>query len=303
MKNLSDNSSTGFTSGFVAIIGAPNAGKSTLLNRLLGEKISITSKKPQTTRNRILGVVHRPASQMVFIDTPGVHPAKGELNERIVESAISALEDVDLILILMDVFNPDPASEEILIQKLKDQKKPVVLALNKIDRVKKPQLLGFMDSWKNTYPFQEMIPISAKHGTQVEALQEIMEGLLPEGPPFFPEDSLTDMPQRFITAEMIREKVFRLTGQEIPYSIAVTIDDFTENRKKKLVTIDATIHVERDSQKGIIIGKGGSKLKRIGEDARNEIEKLLGARVFLKLLVRVQKNWTNDTKALRRFGY
>jgi len=292
-----------FKSGFVAIAGAPNAGKSTLLNRILGEKISITSKKPQTTRNRILGIVHRPSSQLVFIDLPGVHKAKDPFNVRIVDLALSSIGDADLILFIADVANPDPNSENFIVKKLKKQKKPIILALNKIDLIKKSTLPAVIDKWTKAYSFDAVIPLSAKHGTQIEELLEAMEALLPKGPPFFPEDALTDLPERFIAAEMIREKVFRLTGQEIPYSTAVTVDSFSEEKKGALVKIHATIHLERNSQKGIVIGKNGSKLKKIGEEARKEIEKMVGSKVFLKLFVRVQKKWSKDTKALRRFGY
>ena len=292
-----------FKSGFVAIAGAPNAGKSTLLNRILGGKISITSKKPQTTRNRILGIVHRPSSQLVFIDLPGVHKTKDPFNVRIVDLALSSIGDADLILVIADVANPDPNSENFIVKKLKEQKKPIILALNKIDLIKKSTLPAVIDKWAKVYSFDAVIPLSAKHGTQIEELLEAMEALLPKGPPFFPEDALTDLPERFIAAEMIREKVFRLTGQEIPYSTAVTVDSLSEEKKGALVKIHATIHLERNSQKGIIIGKNGSKLKKIGEDARKEIEKMVGSKVFLKLFVRVQKKWSKDTKALRRFGY
>lgn len=292
-----------FKSGFVAIAGAPNAGKSTLLNRMLGGKISITSKKPQTTRNRILGIVHRPSSQLVFIDLPGIHKAKDPFNVRIVDLALSSIGDADLILFIADVANPDPNSENFIVKKLKKQKKPIILALNKIDLIKKSTLPAVIDKWAKAYSFDAVIPLSAKHGTQIEELLEAMEALLPKGPPFFPEDALTDLPERFIAAEMIREKVFRLTGQEIPYSTAVTVDSLSEEKKGALVKIHATIHLERNSQKGIIIGKNGSKLKKIGEEARKEIEKMVGSKVFLKLFVRVQKKWSKDTKALRRFGY
>jgi GTP-binding protein Era len=292
-----------FKSGFAAIIGAPNAGKSTLLNRMLGEKISITSSKPQTTRNRILGVVHRPEAQIVFIDTPGVHLAKEMLNVKMVEQALSAIGDVDLILLLIDVAAPDPEAEAYIVRKLKKQKRPVVLVLNKIDLVSKAPLLTVIDQWSTAHDFKAIVPISARHGDQVDTLLTAMTDSLPEGPPLFPEDTLTDMPERFIAAEMIREKVFRLTGQEIPYATAVTIDQFTEKKNGRLVHIEAAIHLERDSQKGIVIGKQGAKLKQIGEAARKEIERMTGVQVFLKLFVRVQKNWSKDTKALRRFGY
>jgi GTP-binding protein Era len=292
-----------FKSGFVAIVGAPNVGKSTLLNQMLGEKISITSKKPQTTRNRILGVVHRPRSQLVFIDTPGIHKAKRPLNIRIVETALSALGNVDVVLVMVDVANPDPDSEAFLVKKLEKIKRPVVLALNKTDLVKKPALLSIIDKWAKAYSFEAIIPVSAILGAQIEDLIDAMEALLPKGPPFFPEDTLTDLPERFFAAEMIREQVFRLTDQEIPYSTAVTIDSFSQEKKGDLVKIHATIHVERTSQKGMIIGKNGSKLKMIGTEARKEIEQMVGTKVFLKIFVRVHKNWGNDTKALRKFGY
>jgi GTPase len=292
-----------FRSGYIAILGAPNAGKSTLLNRLLGQKISITSKKPQTTRNRILGVVQRPAAQMIFLDTPGVHRSKTPLNSRIVDAALATLAEVDLILLVADAKTPDKKSEQLLISKLAQQKLPVLLALNKIDQIKRPELLGQIEGWSAAYPFGAIVPISAKSGEQVDRLLGIMETKLPIGPPFFPMDSLTDMPMRFIAAEMIREKAFRLTGQEIPYAVAVTVDEFKEEKNGALIRIHATIHVERDSQKGIVIGKKGAKLKQIGEAARQAIEEMLGTGVFLKLFVRVQKNWTKDTKSLRKFGY
>jgi GTP-binding protein Era len=292
-----------FKSGYVAIVGAPNAGKSTLLNRLLGEKISITSKKPQTTRNRILGVVHRPGAQIVFIDTPGIFKAKDTLNLRIVDTALSAIGDADMILFVLDTANPDPTSEYFLIKRLQKQERPVILALNKIDLIKKADLLTVIEKWSTPYRFDVIVPISASEGTQLDALTGAMENFLPAGPPYFPEDTLTDLPERFIAAEMIRETIFRLTGEEIPYATAVTVDSFKEEKSGKLVKIEATIHLERASQKGIIIGKEGSKLKRIGTESRKKIEEMLDTKVFLKLFVRVQKNWRKDTRALRKFGY
>ena len=302
MSNLQDKLKN-FRSGFVAIIGAPNVGKSTLLNQMMGQKISITSKKPQTTRNRILGVVHRPYSQFIFIDTPGIHKAKRPLNIRIVDAAISAIGNVDIVLIMIDVANPDTESETFIVRKLEKIKQPVILVLNKIDLVKKPDLLAIMDKWAKEYPFRAIIPVSAISGNQIDELVEAMEPLLPEGPPYYPENTVTDLPERFIAAEMIREKVFRLTGQEIPYSTAVTITSFSEEKNGALIKINATIHVERGSQKGMIIGKDGSKLKMIGTEARKEIERMVGTKVYLKLFVRVHKNWSKDTKALRRLGY
>jgi GTP-binding protein Era len=274
-----------------------------LLNRILGQKISITSKKPQTTRNRILGILNRPSAQLVFIDTPGVHKATDPLNIRIVETALSSLGDGDVILVIIDVARSDPVSEGLMVRKVKASKKPVVLALNKIDLIPKTDLLPIINRWSVVTSFDDIVPISAEKGTQVDRLLASLETLLRFGPPFFSDDIVTDLPERFIASEMIREKVFRLTGEEIPYATAVTVEAFKEEKKGSLVRIHATIHVERDSQKGIIIGKGGRMLKSIGETSRREIERLLGVKVFLKLFVRVQKNWSKDTRALRKFGY
>jgi GTP-binding protein Era len=292
-----------FKSGFVAIVGAPNAGKSTLLNRMLGQKIAITSKKPQTTRNRILGVLDRPGTQMIFLDTPGIHRAEKLLNVRIVETAVAALTDADMALVMLDAATPNSDAETYLIEKLKAVDTPTLLALNKIDLIRKPDLLHLIDRWSQHHAFDAIVPISAAKGDQVDALIDTMTRLLPAGPPFYPPGSLTDMTERFIAGEMIREKAFRLTGEEIPYAVAVTVDTFKEEKDGRLIKIDATLHVERDSQKGIVIGKGGKKLKQIGEAARKEIERMVGAKVFLKLFVRVQKNWSRDAKALQRFGY
>jgi GTP-binding protein Era len=293
----------GFHSGFVGLLGPPNAGKSTLLNRLLGTKISITSRKPQTTRNRILGIVHRPQSQLVFIDTPGVHRTRQPLNIRIVDTALSALGDVDLVLLLADAKRPDRQTEAFLLERLSETRKPVILALNKIDKIASVRLIALLDQWSQRFAFAHLLPISALHGTQVEDLLQVLENMLPEGPPFYGTDMLTDSAERFIVAELIREKVFRLTGEEIPYATAVTVDVFREAQRGKPIHITATIHVERDSQKGIVIGRGGEKLKQIGRAAREDIERMLAAKVYLELFVRVQKNWTRDTRAMRKFGY
>ncbi|MGB5423314.1 MAG: GTPase Era, partial [Desulfobacterales bacterium] len=237
------------------------------------------------------------------IDTPGVHKATDPFNIRIVETALSSLGDVDVLLVIIDVARPDPVSEELMVKKIKAGKKPVVLALNKIDLIPKTDLLAIIDRWSLVTSFNDIVPISAEKGTQVDRLLASLESLLHFGPPFFPDDIVTDLPERFIAAEMIREKVFRLTGEEIPYATAVTVEAFKEEKKGSLVRIHATIHMERDSQKGIIIGKGGCMLKSIGEASRREIERLLGVKVFLKLFVRTQKNWSKDTRALRKFGY
>lgn len=301
--NATEDTPRGHRSGFVGIAGPPNVGKSTLLNRILGEKISITSPKPQTTRNRILGIAHRPRAQIIFVDTPGVHGARKALNIRMVEAALAALDDMDVVLLVLDATAPDPAAERLLVKKLGQLRRPVVLALNKTDLVAKPALLALIARWSQAVAFESLVPVSAKTGDQLPALLEALEACLPEGPPLFPADAVTDLPERFIAAEMIREKVFRFTGQEIPYSTAVTIEHFAEDDRPALVKIFATIHVERDSQKGVVIGKGGAKLRQIGTAARSEIQRMLGARVYLKLLVRVQKNWSQDSRALRRFGY
>ncbi len=293
----------GYKCGFVAIIGAPNAGKSTLLNQMLGQKISITSQKPQTTRNRILGVLNQPQSQFIFIDTPGMHTTEKLFNARIVEVAVSALDDVDQSLWVVDATLPDSKADQMILRHLKQKRYPVVLALNKIDRVDKPKLLAMIEAWQKLFPFKAIVPVSAKTGEQVDQLVSVMKTYLPKGPALYPEDHLTDMPERFIAAEMIREKVFRYTGQEIPYAVAVTVETFKDVPEKKLVHIDATIHVERPSQKMIVIGKKGAKLKEIGQKARLEIEKMLGIKVFLNLFVRIEKNWSRDAKTLRKLGY
>jgi GTP-binding protein Era len=297
------NTETSFKSGFIGIIGGPNVGKSTLLNQLLGQKIAITSEKPQTTRHRILGVAHLPGAQLIFLDTPGIHRAREPLNVRMVEVALKVLEDVDVVVFMTDVASPDNASDEIILQSLKKGNLPVILVINKIDLVDKETLLPLIKRWSEAYPFHAVIPVSALQGVQVDALVSEMVALLPEGPPYYPEDTVTDLPERFIAAEMIREKVFRLTSQEIPYGVAVTVESFAEHPDKNLIDIEATIHVERESQKPIIIGKGGKLLKQIGEQARGDIERMVGCKVFLKLWVRVQKKWTRDPAAIRRFGY
>lgn len=289
-----------FRSGFVSIIGRPNAGKSTLLNAILGEKVSIVSEKPQTTRNVIRGVKNLPGCQIVFIDTPGIHKAKGLLNEFMVKEALSSLSGVDVILYMVDA-GKVTEDDEFIIEGLKNIKIPVFLAINKVDRVDKREVLPIIERFSKSYPFREIVPISALKGDGVDMLADLISKLLPEGPQYFPGDILTDQPERFIVSELIREQIFKFTSEEVPYSVAVTIDKFKE--KKDIIEISATINVERDSQKGILIGKKGAMLKRIGTGARMEIEKLLGSRVFLELFVRVQKSWTKSIGALEDFGY
>ena len=290
-------------SGFIAIIGAPNVGKSTLLNQLLGQKIAITSEKPQTTRDRILGVVHQPEAQLIFLDTPGIHRARGTLNVRMVEVAMKVMGDVDLVVFLTDATYPDNPSNGIILKSLRKRDLPVILTINKVDLMEKERLLPQIEQWQKAYPFRAIVPISALERIQLDELVAEMVAVLPEGPRYYPDDTVTDQTERFIAAEIIREKVFRLTGEEIPYAVAVTVESFKKRPDKNIVDIHAAIHVERDSQKGIIIGKAGRMLKRIGEQAREDIERMVGHKVFLKLWVRVQKNWTRDERAIRRFGY
>jgi len=288
-------------SGFVGIIGAPNAGKSTLLNQVLGQKISITSKKPQTTRDRILGIVNSPSSQIVFVDTPGIHKSTTLLNKRIVSQAMLALEDVDVILFMVDVAARNYSAEKLIISQLKKIPKPVFLALNKIDLVKKAEIYALVEEFQNLHDFKAIIPISAKHNTQVKNILEEVEQSLAVGPRLFSEETFTDVSEKFMVKEIIREKVFRLTGMEIPYSSAVTVDSFAV--EKKLIVIHASIHVIRDSQKGIIIGKKGSMLSKIGTTARKDIEQMTGQKVLLKLFVKVTKNWIDNGRILDEFGY
>ena len=290
-----------FKSGFVSIIGRPNVGKSTLLNRIIGEKIVITSDKPQTTRNRIQGIHNIPGGQIIFIDTPGIHAAHSRLNKGMVDVAMSAVSGVDLLLFVVEATSAteDKLMRDILLK----VKTPVVLALNKVDLLPdKRTLLDKMAAWSALHPFREIVPVSAGNGDGVEHLVETISSYLPEGPALFPDDILTDMPEKFIVAEMIREKVFRLTHDEIPYSTAVIVESFVE-RENGVVAIAAAISLERATQKGIVIGKRGEMLKKIGTQARYDIERLLGTRVFLELFVKVEENWSERTSKLREFGY
>jgi len=288
-------------SGFVGIIGAPNAGKSTLLNQVLGQKISITSKKPQTTRDRILGIVNRPNSQIIFVDTPGIHKSATLLNKRIVDQAMQAMADVDVVLFMVDASSRNFSSEKLIVEQMNKTGKPVVLALNKIDLTQKAQVFSIVEEFKDLFDFRAIIPISAKQNIQVDQLLTEIESSLAIGPMLYPEETFTDVSEKFMVKEIIREKVFRLTGMEIPYSSAVTVDAF--DVEKKLIVIHASIHVIRDSQKGIIIGKKGSMLTQIGTKARIDIEKMTGSKVLLKLFVKVTKDWISNAKALNEFGY
>jgi len=290
-------------SGFVAVVGLPNVGKSTLVNRLVGQKVAIVSPRPQTTRNRILAVMARPGAQLLLFDTPGIHKPMHEMNRRMVETAVRSVGQGDVVLWLVEAGEPPGAGDRFVRDVLAKAGRPVILALNKIDMIEKSGMLKIIEKWSTVYGFKEVVPISARHGTQVDDLIATMEKILPAGPPFFPEDTVTDVSERFMVAELVREQVFRMTGEEIPYATAVSVDTFKEKKEGRLISIEATIHLERSSQKGIVIGKNGSKLKQIGTRSREQIEQLLGTKVFLKLFVRIQKNWRKDTKAIRRFGY
>lgn len=293
-----------FKSGYVAIVGAPNVGKSTLLNQLLKQKISITAPKPQTTRNRIIGILTTSDYQIVFVDTPGIHKAQDEFNRGLVETALSALGEADAVLFMIELENARSSTNEFILENLRRVNTPVVLVINKTDAVKnKEALLPLIQSYREKFDFRAVIPISALTGSGTGDILDEITGLLPEGPQYYPEDYVTDQPERFFVAELVREKVFHLVRQEIPYAVAVVVDKFTEMPEKELIEIDATINVERESQKAIIIGKGGQMLKEIGKQARREIEIFLGCHIYLGLFVRVQKNWRKNPGAVLEFGY
>jgi GTPase len=294
--------------GFAAIVGRPNVGKSTLLNRLLGQKLAIVSPKPQTTRSRILGVVTRPGRQIALLDTPGLHTARGGLNARMVQQALQALAEADAALFLIEAGSPaiDAATRKALDQ-VKAADKPTLLVINKIDAFPRAQLLPLIDRWRREHQWTEVYPLSALTGENVDGLLEALARHLPEGPPMFPADVWTDVPERDLVAELVREQILRQTEQEVPYSAAVVVEEFDESERevgpRGLVRITATVLVERDSQKAILIGRGGARLKQIGSEARGQIEKLLGSKVYLSLHVKVERGWTQSSRGLRRAGY
>jgi GTP-binding protein Era len=292
-----------FKSGFISILGRPNVGKSTLFNRLVGDKIAIVAEKPQTTRNRILGIKNLEGGQLIFLDTPGIHQGRSELNQRMVRTAIATGRDADILLFLIEATTPHVEKDREMIASLKGSKGVPFLVINKIDLVRRKDLLPTMDQYQKLHPFREILPVSAITGDGIDILLNEILKVLPGSPPYYPEDIITDQTERFWVSEIIREKVVHQSYQEIPYSTAVTIEEFKEHPEKKLVVIKGTIHVERDSQKKILIGKGGQKLRKIGETARKEVEAFLGTRVFLELWVNVEKNWTQDPRALNRLGY
>ncbi|MFC4183642.1 GTPase Era [Saccharococcus thermophilus] len=293
----------GYKSGFVAIVGRPNVGKSTFLNRVIGQKIAIMSDKPQTTRNKIQGVYTTDDAQIIFIDTPGVHKPKHKLGDFMMKVALNALREVDLILFMVNVEEGFGRGDAFIIERLKEVNTPVFLVMNKIDKVHPDDLLPLIDQYKNLYPFAEIVPISALQGNNVENLVLQIKKYLPEGPQYYPPDQITDHPEQFIIAELIREKALHLTREEVPHSIAVVVERIERREDSDTVYVGAVIIVERDSQKGIIIGKQGRMLKEIGQRARMDIEALLGSKVFLELWVKVQKDWRNRLAQLRDFGF
>ena len=292
-----------FKSGFVTLIGRPNVGKSTLMNQLIGQKIAITSNKPQTTRNRIQTVLTTEEGQIVFVDTPGIHKAKNKLGEYMVNVAERALNEVDVVLWLVEPSTFIGAGEKHIIEQLKRVKTPVILVINKIDMVKREEVLLFIDAYRKEYDFAEIVPVSARNGDNTDELVKVILKYLPYGPQFYDEDTITDQPERAICAEIIREKALHALSDEVPHGIAVAIDQMKPRKGGKMYDIDATIVCERDSHKGIIIGKQGSMLKKIGTNARYEMEKMLDAKVNLKLWVKVKKDWRDSDFLIKNFGY
>ncbi|MBN8190998.1 GTPase Era [Bacillus sp. NTK074B] len=301
MSNIGSN--TEYKSGFISIIGRPNVGKSTFLNRVIGQKIAIMSDKPQTTRNKVQGVYTTDDAQMIFIDTPGIHKPKHKLGDFMMKIAQNTLKEVDVILFMVNVEEGLGKGDHFIIEKLKGVKTPVFLILNKIDQIHPDALLPMIQQYNDLFPFAATVPISALEGNNVDHLLLLLRELLPEGPQFYPADQITDHPERFIVSELIREKVLHLTREEIPHSIAVVIDKMERKQDKDLIDVIATIIVERDSQKGIVIGKQGSMLKEVGKRSRVDIENLLGSKVYLELWVKVQKDWRNRSSNLRDFGF
>lgn len=290
-----------YKSGFAALIGRPNVGKSTLMNRLIGQKIAITSRKPQTTRNRIQTVYTSDEGQIVFVDTPGIHKAKNKLGDYMVNIAEKSLKGVDVVLWLVEPTDYIGAGEQHIIEQLRRVKTPIILVINKVDTVKREQLLGYIDAYRKQLDFAEIVPVSALKGENTDTLIEQIMKYLPYGPAFYDEDTITDQPTRQIVAELVREKVLRSIDEEIPHGVAVVVENMKYT--KKMVNIDATIICEKDSHKGIIIGKGGAMLKKIGSLARPEIEDLLEKQVNLQLWVKVKKDWRDSDYLIRNFGY
>jgi GTP-binding protein Era len=297
-------SKQGYKSGFVAIVGRPNVGKSTLMNYIVGQKVAIMSDKPQTTRNKIRAVYTSEEGQIIFLDTPGVHKPKSKLGDYMNRTVENALREVDVILFLVDASEKFGPGDEYIIEKLKEVKTPVYLVINKIDKVHPEELLPFIDAYKERYPFAEIVPVSALHGNNVNRLMDQLLEHLPEGPQYYPADQITDHPERFVVAELIREKVLHLTREEVPHSIAVVIEQMKPREENEnLIDIYATIYTERSSQKGILVGKKGSMMKEIGIRAREDIERLLGTKVYLNLWIKVKKDWRNQENLFKNFGF
>ncbi|MFJ5765919.1 GTPase Era [Lysinibacillus sp. NPDC093210] len=295
---------TGYKSGFISIIGRPNVGKSTFLNRVIGQKIAIMSDKPQTTRNKVQGVLTTDDSQMIFIDTPGIHKPKHKLGDFMLKVSKNTLREVDVIMFMVNAEQKLGKGDEFILEMLEGNPTPVFLVINKIDQIHPDELMSIIDSYKERYDFAEIVPISALQGNNVENLLATLTKYLPEGPQYYPADQVTDHPERFIISELIREKVLHLTREEIPHSIAVVIDKIRRDEETEgKIRVAATIIVERDSQKGIVIGKHGTLLKEVGIRARKDIEMLLGSKVYLELWVKVQKDWRNKSTHLRDFGF
>jgi GTP-binding protein Era len=292
-----------FKSGFISILGKPNVGKSTLLNRVLGEKIAITSDKPQTTRTRILGIKNLEVGQLIFYDTPGIHQPRSKLHDSMVHTAVQAGKDADLILLLTEAHRPQIKTDKSILRNLMPCQIPTFLIINKIDLVKKATILPVIEEYRTLHSFQEIIPLSALQGEGVNLLLDAILEFLPQGPKYFPDEMNTDQSERFLAAEMIREKIFQCTYQEIPHSVGVMIEKFKEETENNLLSVSAVILVERQSQKAILIGKGGHMLKRIGIQARQEMELFFQTRVFLQLWVRVAKGWSDNPKLLDEMGY
>lgn len=291
-----------FRSGFVAIVGRPNVGKSTLMNRIIGQKIAIMSDKPQTTRNKIHGVYTTDEAQIVFLDTPGIHKPSSKLGDYMIKAAENALNEVDAVLFLIDVAEGIGGGDRYIIEQLKKVKTPVFLVMNKIDKVQPEDLLPIIAQYKELYDFAEIVPVSAAAGNNVGTLIDTLIGYLDEGPQYYPADQVTDHPEQFVCAELIREKILHLTREEVPHSIAVAIEDMRV-QENGVVYIGAVIFVERDSQKGIIIGKNGALLKEVGRLARQDIEALLGSKTYLELWVKVKKDWRNREHVLKDLGF
>ncbi|WP_075618115.1 GTPase Era [Paenisporosarcina indica] len=293
----------GFKSGFISIIGRPNAGKSTFLNRVIGQKIAIMSDKPQTTRNKVQGVLTTKTEQIVFIDTPGINEPRHKLGDFMLKVAKNTLREVDAILLMVDSTDRIGKQDRYILEMLKGNETPVFLVMNKIDLIHPDKLMSVIESFRNEYDFADVLPISALEGINIEGLLKVLIENLPEGPQYYPADQVTDHPERFIISELIREKVLHLTHEEIPHSIAVVIEKIKRDPETDKIKVSATIMVERDSQKGIVIGKKGALLKEVGMRARKDIEMLLGSKVYLELWVKVQKDWRNKSTHLRDFGF